>query len=137
MQIKNSFFRQTMWVDLALVFGALALIQWPGFARLIRGQFLDPQPQLRFGGARPRHADQPHPHPLCHPQRDDLFVISRTSQGGYNQHDTNLVTLHRIEKFRVPALNLKPTYRRASPASYVRAKGGRDAWDTREKGEEQ
>jgi hypothetical protein len=117
MQIKNSFFRQTMWVDLALVFGALALIQWPGFARLIRGQFLDPQPQLRFGGARPRHADQPHPHPLCHPQRDDLFVISRTSQGGYNQHDTNLVTLHRIEKFREFALDLKPTYSRAVAAS--------------------
>ena len=40
MQTKNSFFRQTMWVDLALVFGVLALIQWPGFARLIRGQIL-------------------------------------------------------------------------------------------------
>ena len=37
---KNSFFRQTMWVDLVLVFGALALIQWPGYARLIRGQIL-------------------------------------------------------------------------------------------------
>ena len=40
MQTKNSFSRQTMWVDLALVFGGLALIQWPGFARLIRGQIL-------------------------------------------------------------------------------------------------
>ena len=38
---------------------------------------------------------------------DDLLVISRTSQGGHNQHDTNLVTLHRIEKFRDLALNLK------------------------------
>ncbi|MDE0465088.1 MAG: ABC transporter permease [Caldilineaceae bacterium] len=37
---KNGFFRQTMWVDLVLVFGALALIQWPGYARLIRGQIL-------------------------------------------------------------------------------------------------
>ena len=43
---------------------------------------------------------------------DDLLVISRTSQGGHNQHDTNLVTLHRIENFRDLALNLKPTYGR-------------------------
>ena len=40
LQTKNTFFRQTMWVDLVLVFGALALIQWPGYARLIRGQIL-------------------------------------------------------------------------------------------------
>ena len=37
---QKRFLRQTMWVDLALVFGVLALIQWPGFARLIRGQIL-------------------------------------------------------------------------------------------------
>lgn len=36
----NTFFRQTIWVDFALVFGALALIQWPSYARLIRGQIL-------------------------------------------------------------------------------------------------
>ena len=48
---------------------------------------------------------------------DDLLVISRTSQGGHNQHDTNLVTLHRIEKFREFALDLKPTYSRAVAAS--------------------
>jgi peptide/nickel transport system permease protein len=39
-QTKNPLFRQTTWVDLALVFGSLALIQWPGYARLIRGQIL-------------------------------------------------------------------------------------------------
>lgn len=36
----NTFFRQTIWVDFALVFGALALIQWPQYARLVRGQIL-------------------------------------------------------------------------------------------------
>ncbi len=36
----NTFFRKTMWVDFVLVFGALALIQWPSYARLIRGQIL-------------------------------------------------------------------------------------------------
>ena len=46
---------------------------------------------------------------------EDLLVISRTSQGGFNQHDTNLVTLHRIERFRELALDLKPTYSRGSP----------------------
>ena len=45
---------------------------------------------------------------------EDLLVISRTSQGGFNQHDTNLVTLHRIEKFRELALDLKPSYSRGS-----------------------
>lgn len=35
---KNPVFRQTIWADFALVFGALALVQWPGYARLIRGQ---------------------------------------------------------------------------------------------------
>ncbi len=34
------FFRTPAYVDLIVVFGALALIQWPGYARLIRGQIL-------------------------------------------------------------------------------------------------
>lgn len=46
---------------------------------------------------------------------EDLLVISRTSQGGFNQHDTNLVTLHSIEKFRELALDLRPSYNRGSP----------------------
>ena len=36
----NQIFRQTIWVDFMLVFGALALILWPSYARLIRGQIL-------------------------------------------------------------------------------------------------
>ena len=39
---------------------------------------------------------------------DDLLVIARTSQGGKNQHDTNLVTLHRVVDFRNLALELRP-----------------------------
>ncbi len=46
---------------------------------------------------------------------NDLLVISRTSQGGFNQHDTNLVTLHRIQNFRALALDLKPTHSRGTP----------------------
>lgn len=34
------FFATPTYVDLIVVFGALALIQWPGYARLIRGQIL-------------------------------------------------------------------------------------------------
>lgn len=37
---KNPIYRQTIWADFALVFGALALVQWPSYARLIRGQIL-------------------------------------------------------------------------------------------------
>lgn len=39
-QTGNPFFLDTMWLDFVIVFGALALIAWPGLARLIRGQVL-------------------------------------------------------------------------------------------------
>ncbi len=39
---------------------------------------------------------------------DDLLVLARTSQGGRNQHDTNLITLHRVRNFRELALDLAP-----------------------------
>ena len=39
---------------------------------------------------------------------EDLLVLSRTSDGGKNQHDTNLVTLHRVSDFRSLALDLHP-----------------------------
>lgn len=39
-QTKNPFFLNTLWLDFVLVFGALALITWPAYARLIRGQVM-------------------------------------------------------------------------------------------------
>lgn len=39
-QTKNPIYLNTLWIDLLLLFGVLALISWPGFARLIRGQVL-------------------------------------------------------------------------------------------------
>ena len=39
---------------------------------------------------------------------DDLLVLSRTSLGGHNQHDTNLITFHRVENFRRTALDIHP-----------------------------
>lgn len=36
----------------------------------------------------------------------DLLVLSRTSLGGRNQHDTNRITLHRVKRFRQLALDL-------------------------------
>jgi peptide/nickel transport system permease protein len=36
----NPFFRQTIWVDFILVFGSMALIAWPPYARLVRAQVL-------------------------------------------------------------------------------------------------
>ena len=42
---------------------------------------------------------------------DDLLVLSRTSMGGkdnYNNHDSNMITLHRVKNFRSLALDLKP-----------------------------
>jgi len=37
---RNPVFLNTLWLDFVLVFGALALVGWPGLARLIRGQVL-------------------------------------------------------------------------------------------------
>ena len=37
---RNPFYLNTLWLDFVIVFGALALISWPGYARLIRGQVL-------------------------------------------------------------------------------------------------
>ena len=39
---------------------------------------------------------------------DDLLVTSRTSKNRSNQHDNDLITLHRIRHFRKHALNLFP-----------------------------
>ncbi|BBE74832.1 ABC transporter permease [Oharaeibacter diazotrophicus] len=40
METLNPFFRETMWVDFLLVFGSMALISWPPYARLVRAQVL-------------------------------------------------------------------------------------------------
>ena len=39
-QTRNPFYLNTLWLDYVLVFSALALIGWPGLARLVRGQVL-------------------------------------------------------------------------------------------------
>jgi ABC-type dipeptide/oligopeptide/nickel transport system permease subunit len=39
-QTRNPFYLNTTWLDYVLVFSALALIAWPGLARLIRGQVM-------------------------------------------------------------------------------------------------
>jgi peptide/nickel transport system permease protein len=47
-----SFFLETRWIDFVLVFGALALISWPGYARLIRSQVLSGRSSLYVEAAR-------------------------------------------------------------------------------------
>ena len=39
---------------------------------------------------------------------DDLLVSSRTAKNASNQHDNDLVTIHRVHDFRSLALNLYP-----------------------------
>lgn len=43
---------------------------------------------------------------------DDLVVLSRTSVGGASQHDTNLITCHRVTGFRGLALDLTRDFTR-------------------------
>lgn len=52
MRTKNPFFLDTWWLDFVLVFGALALIGWPGYARLIRGQVLSISESVYVESAR-------------------------------------------------------------------------------------
>ncbi|MGO7866557.1 ABC transporter permease [Rhizobium ruizarguesonis] len=40
LETLNPFYRETMWVDFILVFGSMALISWPPYARLVRAQVL-------------------------------------------------------------------------------------------------
>ena len=54
---KNPFYLDTLWLDFVLVFGALALIGWPGFARLIRGQVLSIRETMYVEAARGVGAD--------------------------------------------------------------------------------
>ena len=46
---------------------------------------------------------------------DDLLFVSRTSKDAPNQHDSDLVTFHRLAQFRSLALNLYPRYARGYP----------------------
>lgn len=58
-QTKNPAFLNTLWLDYVLVFGALALIGWAGYARLIRGQVLSIGRTLYVEAARAVGADTP------------------------------------------------------------------------------
>jgi len=40
LETLNPFYRQTVWIDFLLVFGSMALISWPPYARLVRAQVL-------------------------------------------------------------------------------------------------
>lgn len=40
MATLNPLFRETVWIDFVLVFGSMALISWPPYARLVRAQVL-------------------------------------------------------------------------------------------------
>lgn len=51
-QTRNQFFLNTLWLDFVLVFGALALISWPLYARLVRGQVLSLQKRMYVEAAR-------------------------------------------------------------------------------------
>ena len=57
-QTKNPFYLDTLWLDFVLVFGALAFISWPGFARLLRGQVLSVRETLYVEAARAIGVDE-------------------------------------------------------------------------------
>ena len=46
---------------------------------------------------------------------EDMLFVSRTSKDGPNQHDSDLVTFHRLSGFRSLALSLYPRYSRSYP----------------------
>jgi peptide/nickel transport system permease protein len=52
LKTHNPFFRQTIWVDFILVFGSMALIAWPPYARLVRAQVLSVRSRPYITAAR-------------------------------------------------------------------------------------
>ncbi|MDO8361181.1 MAG: ABC transporter permease [Devosia sp.] len=48
----NPFFRETIWIDFLLVFGSMALIAWPPYARLVRAQVLSVRSRPYITAAR-------------------------------------------------------------------------------------
>ena len=59
-QTRNPFYLNTLWLDYVLVFSALALIGWPGLARLIRGQVLSLSEEDYVLAARALGASEAH-----------------------------------------------------------------------------
>ena len=59
-QTKNPFYLNTLWLDYVLVFSALALIGWPGLARLVRGQVLSINEEAYVLAARALGASERH-----------------------------------------------------------------------------
>ena len=57
-ETRNTFYLNTDWIDYVLVFGTLALITWPGFARLVRGQVLSIEQMTYVEAARSIGAGQ-------------------------------------------------------------------------------
>jgi peptide/nickel transport system permease protein len=58
-QTRNPFYLNTTWLDFVLVFSALALVAWPGFARLVRGQVLSVGKEDYVMAARALGAKEP------------------------------------------------------------------------------
>ncbi|NKN38246.1 ABC transporter permease [Agrobacterium sp. a22-2] len=48
----NPFYRETIWIDFFLVFGSMALISWPPYARLVRAQVLSIRSRAYITAAR-------------------------------------------------------------------------------------
>lgn len=61
----NPFYRETIWVDFLLVFGSMALISWPPYARLVRAQVLTIRSRPYVTAAACWAYQPDHPHPLC------------------------------------------------------------------------
>ncbi|MDE2820519.1 MAG: ABC transporter permease [Chloroflexota bacterium] len=59
-QTRNPFYLNTLWLDYVLVFSALALIGWPGLARLVRGQVLSINEEDYVLAARALGASEAH-----------------------------------------------------------------------------
>ena len=66
----NPFYRETIWVDFLLVFGSMALISWPPYARLVRAQVLSIRSRPYVTAARALGlTNRHHPHALRRAER--------------------------------------------------------------------
>jgi ABC-type dipeptide/oligopeptide/nickel transport system permease subunit len=83
-QTRNPVFLNTTWLDFVLVFSALALVAWPGLARLIRGQVLSISEEDYVMAARSLGASERHImlHHVIPNSLGPLIVAVTASMGG-------------------------------------------------------
>ena len=78
LETLNPIYRNTMWIDFILVFGSMALITWPPYARLVRAQVLSIRSRPYVTAAQAHRPANRHHHvaPLSLPNAMGPLIVA-------------------------------------------------------------